>query len=599
MTSRTEGTDRTVVTTDQQARRLLAEAIGEAHRNGRPDLAARLEGEARELSSGPFQVLVAGEFKKGKSSLVNGLVGVPVCGTDPTGFTTVPVLVGHAATARAGLVTSVDAEGTIPVDPREVAGYSTSGVDGAGRRLAAIEVGLPRTLLSTGLTLVDSPGIGGGFASAQASAAMRAVSLADAVLVVTDASQEFTAAEVEFLRHVIETCPSTLCVLTKTDLYLDWRRILEINRRHLATAGLSVEIVPVSARLRELALDSGDAELNAESGFPVLVERLRSRLAGSRASASGRAVAVVADTLGQIAHTLSAGGRGEGRRRAELARQKAVQLAAPTARWMNLVNDRFADVNARTRNELQDRMLRLEQEAVARVNALDPLREWDEFVPWLYQRTNEELTDCHHRILAAMEELAADVANAFADESGEILRAPRPGLVGASASVRLGTPTTKAAGRIEVGMQAARGWSLSSSVITTLLITTLHPALWVLLPITATFGTVFAVKSVRDQKTARMEQSRREGVAAVVNYLRQQHSFAAGAGAELIRTCQIRLRDYYLDRATELRETTERSYCAATSATPPPPGELSRVRTLLDSANSVADRSGFPRRRHP
>jgi hypothetical protein len=264
---------------------------------------------------------------------------------------------------------------------------------------------------------------------------------------------------------------------------------------------------------------------------------------------------------------------------------------------MNLVNDRFADINARTRNELQDRMLRLEQDAVARVNALDPLREWDEFVPWLYQRTNEELTDCHNRALAAIEDVAADVAKAFADESGEILPASR-GLAGASASVQLGALTTKAAGRVEVGMQAARGWSLSSSVITTLLITTLHPALWVLLPITATFGTVFAVKSVRDQKTARMEQSRREGVSAVVNYLRQQHSFAVNAAADRIRTCQTRLRDY-LDRATELRETAERSYQAATSATPAPPADLGRVRTLLDSANSAATQAGFPRRRHP
>ncbi|MFI0806401.1 dynamin family protein [Streptomyces echinatus] len=588
-----------MVTTDQLARRLLAEAIGEAQRNGRPDLAARLTAEARNLTSGPFQVLVAGEFKKGKSSLVNGLIGVPVCGTDPTGFTRVPVLVGHAATAHAEVVTSGDTPETVSVDPREVAGCSTSGVDGGGRKLAAIEVGLPRTLLSTGLTLVDSPGIGGGFASAQASAAIRAVSLADAVLMVSDASQEFTAAEIDFLRHVIETCPNTLCVLTKTDLYLDWRRILEINRRHLATAGLSVEIVPVSARLRELALDSGDAELNAESGFPVLVERLRSRLAGNRATATGRAVAAVADSIGQIEHTLSAGQREEDRGQAERTRQRAERLAAPSARWMNLVNDRFADVNARTRNELQDRMLRLEQDAVARVNALDPLREWDEFVPWLYQRTNEELTDCHNRALAAIEDVAAEVAKAFADESGEILPASRQGLAGASASVQLGSLTTKAAGRVEVGMQAARGWSLSSSVITTLLITTLHPALWVLLPITATFGTVFAVKSVRDQKAARMEQSRREAASAVINYLRQQHSFAVNAAADRIRTCQSRLRDYYLDRATELRETAERSYRAATSATVATPADLGRVRVLLDSANAAATQAGFPRKRHP
>jgi hypothetical protein len=262
---------------------------------------------------------------------------------------------------------------------------------------------------------------------------------------------------------------------------------------------------------------------------------------------------------------------------------------------MNMVNDRFADIGSGARNELQDRMLRLEQEAVARVNALDPLTQWDEFVPWLYRRTNEELTDCHHRTLAAIDEVAAEVAKTFADESGEVLRATgHSGVVGAGDSVRLGTLTTRAAGRMEVGMQAARGWSLSSSVVTTLLITTLHPALWVLLPVTAVFGTVFAVKSVRDQKAARVEQSRREGAAAVVNYLRRQHTFAGNGTADLIRRCQTRLRDYYLDRAAELRETTERSVPAATSGSPATTAEgLVRVRTLLESAHTVAARSGY------
>ena len=49
---------------------------------GTRDLNAVLT-EAARLASGPWHVLIAGEFKKGKSALVNALLGVPVCSADP------------------------------------------------------------------------------------------------------------------------------------------------------------------------------------------------------------------------------------------------------------------------------------------------------------------------------------------------------------------------------------------------------------------------------------------------------------------------------------------------------------------------------------
>ncbi|PBC75969.1 dynamin family protein [Streptomyces sp. TLI_235] len=595
MTRLTTGTE-AVATPVRSTGGLLAAAIGEATRRGRPDLAARLTEEASRLASGPFKVLVTGEFKKGRSSLVNGLVGVEVCGTDPVRWTSTQVWVGYAPTARAELLSSVDPEESVPVEPREVAEHSMRGPGRDGRPPAAIRVGLPRTLLATGLTLCDTPGVGGGFASAQAAVAVQAAALADAALVVSDASQEFTESEVDYLRRIVEVCPTTLCVLTKTDLYPAWRRILDIDRRHLAAAGLRVEIVPVSSRLRRMALADGDAELNAESGFPVLVDRLRTMMADSRAGAAGRAAAAAADAMEQIVGTLETGRRPEDRRAAELGRRQAAGLSGLGARWLTTATDRFGEIAAGSRSDLQDRMLRLEQQAVARVNEIDPTREWDEFVPWLYRRTNEVLTDSHRRTLAAIEEVEAEVARGFAEESGRILAtAGGPGGTGAGDTLKVAALTTRAAGRVEVGMQAARGWSLSSSVVTTLLVTTLHPALWVLLPISAVFGTALAVKSVLDQRSARVDQARREGAVAVTNYLRQQHSQAAGHTADLLRRCQARLREYYLDRAAELRESAERRYRAATAPEPAPTPDLAPLRALIDAAHASAARTAGSR----
>ncbi len=65
-------------------------------------------------------------------------------------------------------------------------------------------------------------------------ATMAALPSADAVLLVSDASQEYTAPELEFLRHAASVCPNVACVLTKSDLYPEWRRIAELDRAHLA-----------------------------------------------------------------------------------------------------------------------------------------------------------------------------------------------------------------------------------------------------------------------------------------------------------------------------------------------------------------------------
>lgn len=54
-------------------------ALGALAGYERPDLESRLRQARERLLADHVRVLVAGEFKKGKSMLVNALVGAPVC----------------------------------------------------------------------------------------------------------------------------------------------------------------------------------------------------------------------------------------------------------------------------------------------------------------------------------------------------------------------------------------------------------------------------------------------------------------------------------------------------------------------------------------
>ena len=75
-------------------------------------------------------------------------------------------------------------------------------------------------------------------------------------------------------------CPNVACVLTKIDLYPEWRRILELDRAHLARPGSTPSVFAVSSTLRWHAVLENDNEANAESGFPALVAYLRKRVLG-------------------------------------------------------------------------------------------------------------------------------------------------------------------------------------------------------------------------------------------------------------------------------------------------------------------------------
>jgi hypothetical protein len=591
---------------------LLDTSISETRAAGRPDLAEKLIKCRRQLTTGAWHVLVAGEFKKGKSALVNGLLGVPVCGVDPVAFTAVPTLVKHGETATAMLLPEVgDDAALVPaplkIDIRKAAGYGRTGVADDGTRLRAIETTLPRELLSDGLVLVDTPGLGGGFAAAAASATMRALSLADGVIVVTDASQELTAAEVDFIKHAVDVCPNLICVLTKIDFYPQWKRILELDREHLRAAGIDAEIVAVSSVLREYALDVGDHALNAESGFPVLVERLGSRLLADHAAKSVLAAAgIVRNSLRQVAETLStehaALTKPEERqatmRKVAASGQRAQAMSSPSSRWLNTINDRFADIQAKLDADLTDCVRRLEAEATRRIKEGDPTKEWTEIVPWLYKRTNEEMTDAHGRLIGQIDDLAGEVAAVFDGTAEEVAASSGSDMMPAH-ELKLENLGSKKGGKLEVGMHAARGWSLSSSVVTTLLVTTLNPGLIIALPITAALGSVFAWRAVRSYKTTKLDAARNEAQRAVTVYLAQARMDANRASHDLIRHSRGRIRDYYLDQAAEMVSAAKHEQAAAARAVQADSqaaatrgaaakAELDRVSSLLAAADRVA-----------
>ena len=140
--------------------------------------------------------------------------------------TAVPTYVRHGAEAAGRAALDGDPPRREPIALDDVRGHVVEGGDRrrrpSGERVVGVEIQLPRKLLAGGLVLVDTPGVGG-LGSAHAAASLAAISMADAVVFVTDASQELTRSELDFLHQARRLCATVVCVLTKTDFYPAWR----------------------------------------------------------------------------------------------------------------------------------------------------------------------------------------------------------------------------------------------------------------------------------------------------------------------------------------------------------------------------------------
>jgi Dynamin family len=584
---------------------LLDQAAGEARRHERADLLARLDRERARVVDPTCQVLVVGEFKKGKSSLVNALLNARVCPADADRATSVPTFVRYGEEASA---TTLGAEGT--GEPVPVAQLETLAT-GPGTGPRSLDVRLPRGLLRDGLVLVDTPGVGGGLSAAHAAVTLRALTAADVVLFVSDAGQEYSGPELDFLRQAADLCPTVLCALTKIDFYPEWRRILELDQEHLRRAGLpDCPIVPLSAPLRHHGVRNGDRALIAESGYPWLAALLRRAAASTAGAALSGAAAAAHSVLAQLVaqmsteHDALADPRGKDDDRRERwvsAKERAEQFKGAGSRWQQVLADRIGDFASSVDHDLGVRLRAVRKDAADRIAGEDPTKAWAQLEPWLYRRTNEALLDHLRTIRSLADSVADDVAQQFGTAAAELRVAVElDGSGDAARDVALAAVASDRSARLQLGLFVARGAS-TGAVVTHAIGLVLGLALPATLPATALVATVLARKTWRSARQSQLRALRAEAERAISAYVDEVEQIARRDSRDAVRAVHRQLRDVFAQRATELFASTVQSLDAQTRALQSDEKtrqerlgqtmvELQRLRARSDRASALLDR---------
>ncbi len=167
------------------------------------------------LGQGRLRVLVAGEAKRGKSTLVNALLGRPVLPTGVTPLTALATTVRHGQDEKATAVSRDGRAQSFPLSALEDL-VTERGNPGNRRGLASVTAVVDAPVLARGVELVDTPGTGSVYAHNTA-AAEAALPTMDAAVFVLTADPPVSATERELMTRVAGLSVTMFVVLNKAD----------------------------------------------------------------------------------------------------------------------------------------------------------------------------------------------------------------------------------------------------------------------------------------------------------------------------------------------------------------------------------------------
>jgi len=257
-------------TTETLLSRCLAElaAIGVA-----PNQCAAL---LAKLAANELNVVVLGEFKRGKSTLINALLGADILPTGVVPLTSVNTIVRYGDETK---IRVVHQDGnTRELAAGELRAYVTEqGNPRNEKQVREIIIGHPSSWLDGGVSIVDTPGIGSVYRH-NTDVAYAYLTKADAAIFVLSADQPIGEEERAFLGRIRKHAAKIFFLLNKTDIMSqsELKEVVDFTSHVLREAlGTDVQVFPVSARLAIEGKIGRSDTLEWKSGISMFMEALK------------------------------------------------------------------------------------------------------------------------------------------------------------------------------------------------------------------------------------------------------------------------------------------------------------------------------------
>jgi replication fork clamp-binding protein CrfC len=569
-----------------------------AEANERGDLVERLAKAKERITDPQIRIVIAGQLKQGKSQLLNSLLNVPVSrvGDDETTVVATMVSYGQQATAKL-IVAGVDGDepDAIEIPIADIKQDLRRHPAAGGRQVLRVAVTADSPLLKGGLVFVDTPGVGG-HGQPHLSATLGLLPDADAMLMVSDTSQEFTEPEMTFIRQAFEICPVATIVATKIDLYPHWREIVEANKAHLQRARLSTPMIPASSLLRSHAIQLNDKELNEESNFPAIVkflsekvlsrenDRVRDQVLAEIRSAAEHLTMAVESELSAINDP---GARD--RLKAELERRKeeAQEALQQTALWQQVLNDGIADLTADVDHDLRGRFRAISQHTEHVIDNTDPTHHWAEIGAELENTIATAVGDNFVWAYQRADALAQEVGRTFVEAGLEAIEMPQidaremgAGFGELKSLGKLEAKPIKAGHKMVTGMRGSYGGVLMFGMLTS------FAGLGMFNPLSLGAGLLLGRKTYKDDMENRMMRVRNEAKMNMRKFIDDVSFVVNKESRDRLKGIQRQLRDHYRGIANQTTRSLNESLQATLASAQLEENErATRVRELERQLN--------------
>ncbi|MFN3478932.1 MAG: dynamin family protein [Thermodesulfovibrionales bacterium] len=232
--------------------------------------------ELREkIEKNTFNLVVVGQFKRGKTSLINALLGADILPVAVVPLTSIVTIMTYGEALRIRVYFN---DGRVTeIKPENLSEYVTEkGNPKNIKDVSEVIITYPSSYLKDGVRLIDTPGVGSIYQH-NTDVAYQYLPKSDAALFLLSVDQPMSKAELDFLRDVKEYSNKIFFLLNKADYLVekDLQESIEFSKGVLRDAmGMDVRIFPISARLALEAMTLNSEEMLQKSRLPEFSEVL-------------------------------------------------------------------------------------------------------------------------------------------------------------------------------------------------------------------------------------------------------------------------------------------------------------------------------------
>lgn len=242
----------------------------------------------QKLLKGRFNLVVLGEFKRGKTTFLNALLGNNILPTDVLPLTSIVTLIQYGE--EMGIDVNFLDGNTKKITLNELPDYVTeAGNPENEKQVKNVLLEYPSPYLKDGILLIDTPGVGSIYQN-NTDETYNYLPKVDAAIFLLSSDQPISRSEIDFLKDIIRYSAKAFFILNKID-YLstnDIPKAIEFSKKVLLEkVGLKdINIHPISSKIALEGKLENDAKKLTASNLPEFTTTLENFLLSEKGYAT-------------------------------------------------------------------------------------------------------------------------------------------------------------------------------------------------------------------------------------------------------------------------------------------------------------------------